>query len=611
MYMFSNYSVTIDCLFWPLWGAICLGLLGYRLGSYWSSRLAVICLFITAGLAIYNFIFIGFQYLKIVVPLYGIGVFYDVPDWWPLPVLTDVIKVKWSFLLHLFAITFILAMVFYCNYKSYNKIHGQYLLFGQPVSSGILARRSKTSKTRNYNCTKRSFTSFNNVKTLFLRALDQYPRFLVVASQNRFALITIVVAIVLTCVCTGIVLKFTDLALIQVVTLIVITVGIIFGIIWLVFYTDVKNKLTFNRNMFLVLSGFLISACFVCSNYFIDVWSVVWGGAAEAGGGVVDTSKSHRDESAPMEDKSISAVNPSMAEETKSNAIANGQDKKPFKGFMPLPEHRGDLMRSMENQALLNKILSQQDLKGFNEVHPTINGTAVPNVSMPIPEVSNVESGAHKRLDQYLAILYPDAPASAQVVNAPAAPLVANLDNNGGYWSPMVSPIGVNISSALDSQVLAAAPVLPEGGNIFAGVNTDNNVALRAPQASPQAVNTPVEGNLDNHGGYWSPVVSPKGVNAPTLVDSQVFGAAPVSPQGGNIFAAVNLDNNVLVRSSQAAPQAVNAPAAPLAANLNNNVVLHSPPVSPQESNAPSPERSSVASEAQPIDVPPRFGGGG
>ena len=447
-------------------------------------------------------------------------------------VLTDVIKVKWSFLFNVFAIFFIVAIVFYFHYKLYNTNHRRYLLLVEPSSPRILVRGSNTSKTRNYNYTKRSFSRFNNVKTLFFRVLDQYPRFLGVASENRFALITIIVAIVLICVGTGIVLKFTDLASIQVVTLIVITVGIIFGIIWLVFYTDVKNKLTFNRNMFLVLSGFLISACFVCSNYFMEVWSVVWGGAA-------DTSKSHRDESAPMEDKSIPAVNPSIAEETKSNDIANGQDKKPFKGFMPLPEHRGDLMRSMENQALLNKILSQQDLKGFNEVHPTINGTAVPNVSMPIPEVSNVESGAHKRLDQYLAILYPDAPASGQVVNASAAPVVANLDNNGGYWSPMVSPRGVNISSALDSQVLAAAPVLPQGGNIFAGVNTDNNVALRAPQASPQAVNAPVEGNLDN------------------------------------------------------------------------NVVLHSPPVSPQESNAPSPERSPVASEAQTIDVPPRFGGGG
>ena len=111
--MLSNYSFTIGCLFWPLWSAFCLGLFGHKLGSYWSSRLAVICLFITAGLAIYNFIFIGFQHLKIIVPLfdcfqiypyvpkytlYGIGVFRDVPDWLKFSLLTDVIQVKWSFL---------------------------------------------------------------------------------------------------------------------------------------------------------------------------------------------------------------------------------------------------------------------------------------------------------------------------------------------------------------------------------------------------------------------------------------------------------------------------------------------------------------------------------
>jgi hypothetical protein len=68
--MLSNYFFIIVCLFWPLWSAFCLSLVGHKLGSYWSSRLAVICLFITSGLAIYNLVFIGFQNLKIIVPLF-------------------------------------------------------------------------------------------------------------------------------------------------------------------------------------------------------------------------------------------------------------------------------------------------------------------------------------------------------------------------------------------------------------------------------------------------------------------------------------------------------------------------------------------------------------
>ena len=84
----------------------------------WSSRFAVICLFISAFLAIYNFIFIGFNHLKIIVPLFdcfkifpyvqevkGDGVlkyyseyFENFPEWFSFTQIYDIFSVKWSFL---------------------------------------------------------------------------------------------------------------------------------------------------------------------------------------------------------------------------------------------------------------------------------------------------------------------------------------------------------------------------------------------------------------------------------------------------------------------------------------------------------------------------------
>lgn len=63
-------SLTMGLFFWPLWSAIIIGFFGSKLGARWSGFFAIFCLLITASLAIYTFILIGFGEHKLKLPLF-------------------------------------------------------------------------------------------------------------------------------------------------------------------------------------------------------------------------------------------------------------------------------------------------------------------------------------------------------------------------------------------------------------------------------------------------------------------------------------------------------------------------------------------------------------
>jgi NADH:ubiquinone oxidoreductase subunit 5 (subunit L)/multisubunit Na+/H+ antiporter MnhA subunit len=81
-------SLTIGLFFWPLWSAVMIGFYGFKLGARWSGFFAIFCLFITASVAIYTFILIGFGEYKLKLPLF---LCFSLPSGevepfvWPLP----------------------------------------------------------------------------------------------------------------------------------------------------------------------------------------------------------------------------------------------------------------------------------------------------------------------------------------------------------------------------------------------------------------------------------------------------------------------------------------------------------------------------------------------
>jgi proton-translocating NADH-quinone oxidoreductase chain L len=65
-----HLSLTIGLFFWPFWSAIIIGFFGSKLGARWSGFFAIFCLIITATVALYTFILIGFGEYKLKLPLF-------------------------------------------------------------------------------------------------------------------------------------------------------------------------------------------------------------------------------------------------------------------------------------------------------------------------------------------------------------------------------------------------------------------------------------------------------------------------------------------------------------------------------------------------------------
>ena len=183
---------------------------------------------------------------------------------------------------------FVVISIFCLINKLYNKALGRIRIDSASYSAyssglGVSIRRPTKVIVILPFLTKRYFSGSNKFKTLLFRVLGDYQRWSLLSSESGFALMPIFTAGIVSSVGTLLFMNFNNMVCIQIYTILGITLMTLLGLYWLVFFTDVRNKSTFNSNVLRLCLGFIGTLCLVCTNYFMPLWILIFSGVVEAG----------------------------------------------------------------------------------------------------------------------------------------------------------------------------------------------------------------------------------------------------------------------------------------------------------------------------------------